>query len=451
MNNSYPSFLSNEKPLDWPILDGPVTPDQPVKNELEFQGKLLPAICVGIYFICVFPPPIWPIQNLRWYMALGLALFAFLVQKKSLNPRAASVFWVVAGLNFLGALVSLLRANSFDLALWSTVGFGSNILIFLLFLPTISTRLARQFLLLVLIGTSIVWSFEIQRDLNLYGTSVVFAPQVVGWDKNKIGDLLNLGVLSLFFLAVIWKPTRRMPAWLILLIRIGLGAVGLYLLYYLSVLYDRSGVLLTFVGIGMLLVLSFTMSPSRWSGLLRTFIAAAIITIIILLFMPKVLEVSPRWNRLGNISSQGLSAISTYEIRMTLIRKALFLVSENPFLGIGIGGTRQVVTSAYVNYPGFYIHNNYLTEWAEKGILAILSYIIWLFVYLKFLRRKFLKVPPIDQLWLFIIGNAFITGFFADNNTVLLFMVIIFSGIYYEQYQKEQSKMAADSVAANEM
>ena len=77
---------------------------------------------------------------------------------------------------------------------------------------------------------------------------------------------------------------------------------------------------------------------------------------------------------------------------------------------------------------------------AEKGILGLLSYVVWFIVYFNFTRRKFLSVPIADQTWLILVVILFFEMLFKDLGSISFFMLAIFSGIYYEQHLLDQTK-----------
>jgi len=108
----------------------------------------------------------------RWYSVLGLGLLLFILQKTPLVAEASKLYWVVFGLNFLGAVVSIFRANSMETALWNTVAMGINFTALILFLPSIANRLTRGMALIAIIIASVLWTFVIQQLVATYGTLV---------------------------------------------------------------------------------------------------------------------------------------------------------------------------------------------------------------------------------------------------------------------------------------
>lgn len=435
MPDSHPSYVSH-RAHELSHIDKQALPQVSGLPIMEQQGKWLPAILVSLYFMYLWKTPILPLVSLKWYMVLGLAVFAFLVQKRSLNMHAASLFWVVYGLGFFGATLSLLRATSLDLALWNTLGLGISFVTYLLFIPTFATRLTRGILLFILIGAAVLWAVEIQRYVNAHGILIYATFSETGEDKNHIGFDLSLASTALLYLSIYWKPSRAWRKWLVFVIRLVFGLGAIYMFYSLSLIYARSGILTTFVGIGAVLVVMFIKSPRR-SRFLRVGMAVSIIVLVVMFLIPQVLAVSPDWESMYNrMLTEGGGAFYNREV---LIRKGLYLVSQNPFLGVGAGGSRLAVTG-YATFPGYLIHNSYLTDWAEKGLLGLLSNVVWIMAYFKMFRKKFLDLPLTDQIWLLLFIPLFFEMNFLDMSSISTTMLVILSGIYFEQYYIEQTR-----------
>ena len=366
---------------------------------------------------------------------------AFLMQKRPLNMAATSVFWIVYGLSYLGAMVSLLRAPDLDVALWNTVGLETSFVTYLLFIPVLATKSARRALLIMLISVAILWTFEIQQLVKVYGTLAYssFGIYVPRNDKNYIGFILSMAGTALFYLAAFWKPSRALRKWQIFAIRLISSLGGIFLFFNLTLVYARSGVLTSFVGIAAILGVMFIQGKrERRFVLLRVAVIIAIIVVSIVFLSPKILATSPAWERYIREILEGSDAFYAREM---LIRKGLFLVRQNPVLGVGLGGSIHAVPG-YVGFPWAWIHNSYLTDWAEKGILGLLSNVVWILAYLKILRRKFFDLPVLDQIWLLLFIPLFFNMNFLDMSSLNMTMLAILAGIYYEQYQMEHTKLA---------
>lgn len=404
--------------------------------EVENQGKWMPAALIGLYFLIIWlPPDLMPVHAIRWYMALGVAALVFLLEKRMVDRRAAGLFFVVLGLNFFGAVLSLWRAPDFSLALRNTVAFAINIVFYLLLIPVMSTRLARKVLLAVLVGASLLWVIIINQLIQSYGTlGYGTFPEVTGADKNAIGYRLTLGSIILLYLVAFWKSPKQLPPSMVFLIRLIMGLGGLYFIYSVSLIYARSALVMALLGVGIILLRLFISSPKK-SRILRIGAATLIVSLSVIWFLPKVLSISPSWYRMSNdLQTEGVFA---FTIRLTLLGKGLYLIRQNPFLGVGIGGSKASISSFEANFPHYFIHNTYISEWAEKGLLGILGYLIWFILYLKFIRKNFLDLPVTDQIWLLLIFLVFFNLNFLDINSTAYLMFIIFIGIYAEQYKTD--------------
>jgi hypothetical protein len=419
--------------------DEPVIQQVAPLRKVEPDVRWLPILVVSIYFASLWKPPvIIEMPSLKWYLVLGLAIFAFLVKKKPLDMHSSRVFWIIYGLSFLGAVMSLLRANNMEQALWNTVGMGISFVTYLLFLPVLALRRARKFLLFIIVGIGILWAFEIQRLLVSHGALYLGTFGETGEDKNLIGFCLSLASVSLFYMFIMWKAPPKISTSWSLVIRIVFGMVSIYLFYNLTIIYARSSFFATILGFCSILIAKI-INSQRWTDRWRVWVILIIFITGIILLWPKILAESPQWNRLGNFESEGLDVFNTYNIRVILIKKGLFLVSENPFLGVGVGGSRAAVSSSQFNFPQYFIHNAYLTDWAEKGIFGLISNVVWIFMYIKLLRRNFFGLPTADQIWLLLFIPLFFELSFIDIGSISMTMLVIFAGIYYEQYQIEKA------------
>jgi O-antigen ligase len=417
--------------------------DQP---GIEKHVKWLPIILVGIYFLSLWAPPVLRMPTIRWYMVLGLAIYAFLLHKQPFNIRAARIFLIVFGLSLLGAVISLVRAPFPNAAFNNTIAQVINGVIYLLFIPVLATRRARNFMLIVLICAAILATIDIQLLLNKYGmlTYMTFA-ETQGGDKNHIAFGLSLAGFSLIYLSVFWKPSNVTHQHRLLLMRLGLGFVGAFLYYYMLLIYARSAVLVMVTSIIAILFVLYVQNPDRRAALLRIGLAVFIIILSTSFIIPAVLTASPEWGSLVNsINNEGYDAFGHREL---LIRKGLFLIRQNPFLGIGLGNSIMELSTVYDFFPGYWIHNLYITDWVEKGILGLLSNIIWILLYLRILKNKFLVLPITDQIWLICFLLVFVQMLFLDMDSITFMMMAILTGISYQQYQSE--RMQTGSIFSN--
>ena len=82
----------------------------------------------------------------------------------------------------------------------------------------------------------------------------------------------------------------------------------------------------------------------------------------------QALEILPRWKTAFESIEQSR--------RVVLIEKALTVIYQNPFVGIGQGGILYGFTDSMGReFPTKLVHNSYLAAWAEYGILGVIGYI----------------------------------------------------------------------------
>lgn len=436
------SRFVQSKPEDSKQLNG--TDHQQAASLLagESKGRWLPVVIVSIYFAMLWKPPLISVPSLRWYFVLGLALFAFVVLKKSISMRAARVFWIVYGLSFFGAVLSLLRAIDAQQALWNTVGMGISFVSYLLFLPVLAIGKARQFLMWMLVSIGILWAIEILRLLAQHSVLYLGTFGETGADKNHIGFCLSMSSIVLFYLSVFWKPSKILSRGVFFVIRLGLGLLSILLIYCLVIIYARSGLLATVLGICTVIGVILIKNPG-WLGRSRAGVVIVILIASVIFLLPRVLAASPQWNRLSNYDTEGLNVISTYNIRTVLLNKGLFLVSENPVLGVGVGGSKFAISSSQYYFPYYLIHNTFLTDWAEKGVLGLLSNVVWIFMYIGILKKDFFNLQLIDQIWLVLFIPLFFEMNFLDMNSISVFMLAILAGINVESVSSAKLKQPA--------
>lgn len=420
--------------------DRQVLSDTAITADADLRGEWLPAFIVSLYYLTIWAPPFIPTLASRWFVALSLGFFAYIVQKTPINTKAANLVWVMFGLSLLGAVASLVRAPSLDLALWNTVALGMNFLTLLLFLPIMATRLTRGVLLIVLVGMAILWTFVIQQLVMKHGILAYSTFAETGDNKNAVGYSLALAATALFYLAIFWKPARVMGLGRVVITRFAFGLAGFYLFYYQVLIYARGSLFATIAGAGAVLVVMFLKSSQKPLALFQIGFVLFFAAIFAFVALPKVLEVSPYWNTmyLRAIIEGAGSIVSGRDI---LLRKGIYLITQNPILGVGLGGSRAAISSTDYAFPVSLIHNTFLTNWAEKGIFGLLSDVVWIFAYIKILRRKFFDLHIIDQIWLVVLTPFTVQMMFKNMSTEV--MLLFLAGIYYEQYFIEKAKIVS--------
>ncbi len=411
-------------------------------SQVELPGRWVPTLLICLYFLSFWDWDMIDMPSLRWYMVLGMAIFVFLLQKAPLNLRAAQIFWLVYGLIFFGAALAVLRAPDKSLALWNTVGFGINFIIALLLVPTMSTRFTRKILLIFLIIAAFLWVVIIQNLIVTKGFLTYSTLGVsTGSDKNQVGMLFALASTALFYLAGFWKPSKPLSKRRLFSIRLVFGLLGMLFFFYQMLIYARSGILTTIAGMLFALVALLLKNEAKPSAFFRSVFIFLVFIFSVFFLGPKVMAISPSWERL---SFQFLErGIGGFDYRTDLLRKGLFLIGQNPFIGVGLGNSKAAISSSYADFPFSLIHNTFLSAWAETGLVGLLAYFIWFLAVLKMLRERFFQLVLTDQIWLVLLLCVFIEMNFKEISSVSLFMLLIFAGINYQLYQSRQVDYAA--------
>ncbi|MEN4042817.1 MAG: O-antigen ligase family protein [Anaerolineaceae bacterium] len=390
------------------------------------KANIISIVFVCLYFYYLWQPPIFQLPHLRWYIVIIWAVVAYLAHKTSLNLKAASVYWIVYGIAFLGACLSLLRAPQLEHALTNTVAAGVNFLYFLLFIPILANKTTRLMLLIILLGVSFLWVTEVISLLVNHSRLIYSTFAETGDNKNFIGFLFSLASTALLYLSLT-VTSQRYSRLAIILTRGLLAALSVGFLFMTALIYARSSILAALVGWIAVMAVSFYKRAIKTSKILQIVSLSAFFMLSAVILLPRIVELSPQWQMIArNVEREGIDA---FHSRQMLIRKGLFLVSENPILGVGIGGSRFPVESPRENFPGFLIHNSYLSDWAERGLLGLLSNIMLVCFYIQIFRKKFIYLSSVDQIWMLLIFQLFFSMMFIDMNTTTMMMVSILAGI----------------------
>lgn len=369
-------------------------------------------------------------------MALVLACGAHFTQNRKLNLRAAIVLWLVFALGFAGAVLSLLRAPDLDQSLWNTVGLGMNFVIMLLFMTTIATQHTRKALLLIIIGNGMLWTIQIQRMVSIYGTLAYSTFKETGSDKNAIGFFLALGAVALFYLCVFLKPKQPWRRWRLLAVRIALAVAGVWFFFNMSLIYARTALISAILGIGAIFCVFYMQTRKDHRVPVKPILYLTALVLLGISQVPRIVTISPRWTDMYEVVVESVSSGNIDEIsesRTNLLRKGWTIVSDNPVLGVGVAGSRPAYSTATASFGVGLIHNSYLAEWADKGILGLIAYIVWLMLYVRIVRSMFWRLPNVDRLWLVLYVSLISMMASLDFTSVNLVFLAVLAGIYYEQ------------------
>lgn len=432
----YPQSLHNLEPnsartvsTDKPSLTMNFQSAEPIEKTYWVS-----AILVSVYFLSLFDSPLVIVSDLRWYSFLGLSIMAFLFQKKTFSLKGTKILFTFWGLGFLGAVLSLFRAPDLNQALRNTVGAGLGFVSFLFLIPVFSNQFVRRIVLVGIIVSAFIWCFQIALLQTEYERLAYSTFAKTGSNKNNIGFFLSLASTALFYLALFWKPFKVSGKLPMLLFRLALTSAGIFMIYSIMSIYARSSIGSAFVG--ALAVLSIMLIKNK--GIATWLGAVLLVAIFYFLFsnfiFPQILIVSPQW--LYILDSFQDSGFESFPLRLALLEKGWFLISQNPVIGVGIGQSK----GSFGYFPSYYIANLYLTDWAEKGILGILSYIVFILAYVKIFLQNFFDLPIFDQIWLLLFIPLFFSLLFIDMTSVVTVMAVILAGIKYDENCSMPSK-----------
>ena len=414
------------------------TPPMTITEDPRLKENWIATALVGIYYITLWDPPYLDIPPMTWYIVLSLALIAALLQQRILDFQMTKLFFSVLMLNLAGAVFSLFRAPFLDEAIWNTIGFLGNLLGYVFFLPILASRRTRAFILILHVAVAVLWSFTIKDLASSHGVLEYGTFRETGNNKNHIGICLALSSIILLYSAVFIKLNTRQRMYA-LIFKIFTGGGGLLIFFYLSLIYARSSLLAAILGILCIFAVLVLNGRKLITGLVKVTVAVSVTALVVVVMLPNVLSISTAWEKML-FAPEVNQAGNTYDDRIIILQKGFYLVGQNPILGMGIGGGRHEVHTIDRNYRITLMHNSYLADWVDKGILGLLSNVVWLVGFLVFVRKYFLRLSVTDQIWLVLSGMIFFTMFFKDLSTLCFTILTIQAGIIYEQKILEQQQ-----------
>jgi len=191
---------------------------------------------------------------------------------------------------------------------------------------------------------------------------------------------------------------------------------------------------LILAGLGILLAtcLLFTFSRGAWLAFIGSFIAILIlsrkfkVTVpIIFLFIIILIIFTPfRERTLFTFENTGDAD------RLLIWRVSATIMKENPFLGKGVNTFMDYFGQYYPRRNATYAHNCYLQMWAETGIFALLSFLIFLIILLKKSIRSFranndyLLLGLISAIFGFLIYSFFDTPLYSLQLSCLFWYLL---------------------------
>jgi O-antigen ligase len=397
---------------------------QKSKDTFVRQGSLrigLANVLIALYFFSLFAPPIpYVTAQTRWYVLLGFCILVYILNGEPLKAVNSRLYWIFYLLSFLGAVLSLFRVSDLTDALYQVVGMSISFFTLLLLIPTLSSARSRRFILVGLLLASLARTVQVENQVRILGTlESAYYLSGFGNDKNYIAFVLALASTATLFLALNWTPMKQNRKSLVAIMRLALVTASLYLIYMIALTYSRSGLLCA--GVGYLSVIGVNIFRKR--GALQSFLFIIAVGSLIYFAAPAVLKIAPRW--------AGYLAMDRFSKRAALLDKSLMVISDNPFLGIGINGTKDAYTTTIYESERGLPHNSYLKSWAEIGMVGFAGYVIWIVFFIQKFRYRFLRLSLIDQLWMIVFIPFFVMLFFLDIEPISKTMLALMTGIFY--------------------
>lgn len=399
------------------------------------EGKWIPSILLGLLlFIFWQPPGLRPVvEFVHWYVLLAWAFLIFLFQGPSLNLSGSRVYLTVSGLSLTGAYLALVRTPNFGEAIWQTIGATVNLFTGFLLLPTLATIRGRKMFLRSLFLAACMWAVYTVILWRQMGTAIRFELTGRGQDHNFLGLTMALAATMLISLFInTWQSEKKTLIIIIKRLFFFFGVLGFSFAIIIS--FSRSS-LVTLVA-GFLAVAGLTIWAKRqfWVGLgvvLLLAVAAAV-------FFPTFAKDNPIWaTKMDELRDPTAEYGTSMGGRVRLTRKALGIIADNPFIGVGKNVFRESLDEeqakrSFSRRQTQIAHNAYLGDWAELGILGIISHLLFWIYWLKEVFRVPLASRPVtDQVLLMIFPPFFVMKFFLDTSGWS--MLLALSGLYYER------------------
>jgi putative inorganic carbon (HCO3(-)) transporter len=300
-----------------------------------------------------------PVSIAAIEITFTLAIFAFLF-KKALKPdfRFAKNLTHLFLLLFWGfCAVSLFNSGIyFTKSLWALFfKWGEYIFIFLIVEDTLNNprRLRNAVFILLTVSALIGLDGLIQqfRGIDFFWQRVLVGGRITATFKNQNNFAAYLVPVLLMVTSLVFSPQlKKQYKWILLFL-------GTLLSICLVLTFSRGAWLGFFAG----LVLIPFLFPN-----VKKAIPFICIFIVILILIPALRERASYTFQSGGDAD-----------RFALWQSAWAMIRENPYLGKGLG-TFMDYFSRYATIKGvYYAHNCFLQIWAETGIFALLSFLLF--------------------------------------------------------------------------
>ncbi len=339
---------------------------------------------------------------------LPLYLFLLLWLLEFISGRGANLYLprttTPLALLFVPAIISTFTALDYTFGLYELLRMFEMFLVFIVVVNYLKTD--RQLkIVFVVLGAGIIFQsllavaqfiapykmYDLLAKFGIYmgisharpydPTSPIRACGTTGYCNSLAGffELVVPLFASLFFFYPMSRNWRRLTVGVIIL---ALAA--------LLLTYSRGGLLGIVVGTGALLFLAARRFPAlRKNAIKLTLIVGAQLAIVLAVFSERLLM------RLQFFMSSSMED----EVRVALIRDALFMIKSHPFVGVGLNNYPEAFPLYEITgvkfellYP---VHNTWLLITAEQGFLGLAAFLLLMFFIFADARRAIKEPTPL--------------------------------------------------------
>lgn len=294
--------------------------------------------------------------------------------------------------------------------------------------------------------------------LALYGLITVVSGIAADTRHYAAGAMILVKIITFQTALVLFREMPRLRGAALLLHGVsatGIGAIGLYQFIVLGRrdlehrITGTSTHVMTFSGLLLplsLLFLILWIHERRWfyavpaalttSALLLTFTRsawlgwiAAILTVLLLTRPRAVIVYAAPLLILGvaflpmNLFSRAVSMFDTRQSsnfdRIRMLQAGVEIIRDYPLLGVGPANVKEVYPLYRMHdAPRFrvpHLHNNVVQIWAERGVIAVIAYLLLLALFLRECFRNWKEVPAWAQAGVAIVVGLTVAGLFEFN------------------------------------
>lgn len=286
---------------------------------------------------------------------------------KQATLRPALIRMCLPAATYLAAVgLSITVAHNVDLAIFEIFLLLQTFLLYVYIVNSVRTRQDVLFLVTMLLINLIVVSLII-FGVSLVGHSIRFAGIWVRINAGRPAGTLGgsniaasyIGLLLTPALSVLLTPARQLYKRLAA-VAFGLGGIALFLTL------SRGGSFAFIIAVTLFVLLVW---HRGWLSLKIPFAISIVAVLVFLISLEALLD------RVLQASTSALS-------RIPLMKLALLIIEDRPFLGVGANNFGIVVEQYVpVGLSGewiYTVHNKYLLVWAEAGLGALTAFIWFL-------------------------------------------------------------------------